>query len=100
MARKAWLSSQVGKLLLMSCVEYLGHQVDASRIHTMPDKIKAVVNAPHPKNVNELRLSLGLVNYYGKFVPNRSSLLHSLNHLLKVDAKWKWTLACSQAYHQ
>ena len=83
---------------LMSSVEYLGHQVDASGIRPMPDKIDAVINAPPPKNVSELRSFLGLVNYYGKFVPNLSTLLHPLNHLLKVDVKWKWTPSCSQAF--
>ena len=83
---------------LMSAVEYLGHQIDASGIHTMPDKIDAVVNAPPPQNVSELCSFLGLVNYYGKFVPNLSTLLHPLNHLLKADVKWRWTPACSQAF--
>ena len=81
-----------------AAVEYLGHQIDASGIHTMPDKIDAVVNAPPPQNVSELRSFLGLVNYYGKFVPNLSTLLHPLNHLLKADVKWRWTPACAQAF--
>ena len=53
----------------MSSVEYLGHQFDASGISPMPNKIDAVINAPPTKNVSELRSFLGLVNYYGKFVP-------------------------------
>ena len=64
----------------------------------MPDKIDAVINAPPPKNVSELRSFLGLVNYYGKFVPSLSTLWHPLNHILKVDVKWKWTPACSQVF--
>ena len=83
---------------LMSSVEYLGHQIDASGICTTPDKIDAVVKAPPPENVSELRSFLGLVNYYGKFVPNLSTVLHPLNYLLKADVKWKWTKECSEAF--
>ena len=83
---------------LMSSVEYLGHQVDADGIHTMPDKIEAMVKAPTPKNVKELCSFLGLVNYYGKFVPNLSTLLQPLNCLLKEDVKWRWTHDCAEAF--
>ena len=31
---------------LMSSIEYLGHQVDATGIQTMPDKVDAVIKAP------------------------------------------------------
>ena len=72
----------------MSSIEFLGHQIDASGIRT-PDKIDIVVKGPPPENVSELRSFLGLVNYYGKIVPNLSTALHPLNHLLKADVKWK-----------
>ena len=50
-------------------VQYLGHIVDAQGIHTSPDKVKAILEAPAPHNVSQLRSLLGLVNYYGKFIP-------------------------------
>ena len=34
----------------------------------MPSKLQAIVQAPAPKNVQELRSFLGLLNYYGKFM--------------------------------
>ena len=67
---------------LKSSVQYLGHRIDAEGIHATDDKIQAIVNAPVPKNVTELRSFLGLLNYYGRFIPNLASLLHSLNELL------------------
>ena len=38
------------------------------------------------------------MNYYGKFIRNLSSILHSLNRLLQVQEKWDWTKECSQAF--
>ena len=59
-------------------VEYLGHQIDAQGIHATDSKVAAVTQAPEPTNVQELRDFLGLMNYYGKFIPNQSTLSRSL----------------------
>ena len=63
-------------------VQYLGHRIDAEGIHPTDSKLQAIQQAPAPKNLQELRLFLGLLNYYGRFIPNLSSLLHPLNKLL------------------
>lgn len=70
-----------------SSVEYLGHRIDASGIHTTTQKVEAILKAPIPQNTQQLRSFLGLLHYYGKFLPNLSSLLHSLNQLLKSSTK-------------
>ena len=64
-------------------VEYLGHKIDAKGRHTLERKVKAIRKTPVPKNTQQLKSFLGLVHYYGKFVPHLSSLLHPLNQLLK-----------------
>ena len=63
-------------------VTYLGHHIDAKGIHMSTEKVKVIKDAPVPQNVNELRSFLGLVNYYGKFVPNLASLLYLLHQVL------------------
>ena len=85
---------------LKSSVEYLGHRIDAEGLHAMPSKLQAIVQAPAPKNVQELRSFLGLLNYYGKFIPNLASLMQPLNNLLQHNRKWKWTTACNKAFEQ
>ena len=79
-------------------VEYLGHSVDAQGLHTLPSKVEAILKAPDPRNLQQLRSFLGLLNYYGKFIPNLASIVHPLNHLLQKDAKWVWTSDCAQAF--
>ena len=83
---------------LMPSVDYLGHLIDASGIRALPGKIEAIQSAPPPQNVAQLRSFLGLLNYYGKFIPNLSTILHPLNDLLKADRKWEWTQDCSKAF--
>ena len=72
---------------LANSVEYLGHQIDSEGVKGMPSKIEAIVKAPEPTNVQELRSFLGLLNYYGKSIKNLSSILHPLNQLLQANCK-------------
>ena len=60
-------------------VQYLGHQINAEGIHPTDSKLQAIQQAPAPKNLQELRSFWGLLNYYGRFILNLSSLLHPLN---------------------
>ena len=81
-----------------SCVEYLGHRIDQHGLHTTDNKLTAIVKAPTPRSVQELRSFLGLLNYYGRFIPNLASLIHPLNRLLCKDARWNWTKKCAEAF--
>ena len=39
-----------------------------------------------------------MINYYGKFVPYLSTLVHPFNALLKAGQSWKWDHACKDAF--
>ncbi|KAL5463984.1 hypothetical protein EMCRGX_G032937, partial [Ephydatia muelleri] len=84
--------------LFQDSVQYLGHKIDASGIHTTDSKVEAVKNAPAPKNVQELRSFLGLLHYYGRFIQQLSTLLQPLNELLKSNRRWNWTSECQSAF--
>jgi len=86
--------------LMQDSVQYLGHRIDAQGVHTTPDKIAAIQEAPTPQNVKQLRSFLGLVQYYGKFIANMSSLLHPMYQLLKANVKWKWDNQCNKAFKE
>ncbi len=71
-------------------VEYLGHVIDGRGVYPTKDKVRAIQDAPAPSNVKELRAFLGLVNYYGRFVPHQSTVLAPLYRLLKEQVVWQW----------
>ena len=56
------------------------------------------MQAKSPTNVTELKSYLGLLNYYGKFLPNLATTLHPLYDLLQKDRPWKWTEACERVF--
>ena len=79
-------------------VEYLGHLISEEGLHTAPKKVEAIQATPAPKNIQELRSFLGLLHYYGKFIPDLASLVHPLNQLLHSGPTWTWTEECEQAF--
>ena len=86
-------------VFFMSSVEYLGHQISQSGIQALQSKVDAIANAPTPTNIQEVRSFLGLLNYYGKFVHNLSTMVQPLNALLQAGKSWSWTSEYTQAFH-
>jgi len=62
-------------------VEYLGHQISEKGLQLTEEKTKTLKDAPIPKNIFQLKSSLGLLNYYTKFLPNMSTKMAPLYHL-------------------
>ena len=77
-------------VFLMPEVEYLGHRISSQGLQPLESKVRAISEAPSPKNVAQLQSFLGLVNYYGKFLANSSTVLAPLYKLLKKAEPWKW----------
>ena len=75
---------------MLPSIEYLGHRISADGLQPTDSKIKALKQAPVPANVSQLKSFLGLLNYYGNFVPNLSTVLAPLHSLLHKRATWTW----------
>ena len=78
-------------------VVFCGHVITSEGLHKTQEKVNAVVDAPRPENVSQLRSFLGLVNYYNKFLPNAATVLHPLHQLLEQNNRWQWTAQCEHA---
>jgi len=83
---------------LESQVEYVGYQISKKGIHTSPSKILALQSIQQPCDVSEVRSFLGLVNFYGSFVPTLSDLCDPLYALTRKDTVFKWTNKCQSAF--
>ena len=83
---------------MMPSVEYLGHQISAQGLQPTEDKVHTIKAAPVPTDVTQLRSFVGLVNFYGKFLPNLSSVLAPLYALLQKGSKWKWGAQQEKAF--
>lgn len=72
-------------------IQYLGHRLTKEGVRPVLDKLESIKKAPVPTNVKELKSYLGLLNYYGRFLPNLSPKLTPFYHLLKNDVPFEWT---------
>ena len=64
----------------------------------MPGESRNYRAAKAPQNVSELKAFLGLLNFYGKFIPHLSSRLRCLHNLLKKDAHFIWSHECQKTF--
>ena len=79
---------------------YCGHDIDREGLHKSAEKVEAVLNAPRPNDGAEVRSFLGLINYYHRFLPNLSTVIHPLTQRLEKNHQWKWTEQCEIAFHK
>ena len=84
--------------LVATEVRYLGHVVSALGIRPDPSKVKAVQNLKEPQTVRQVRMFLGLVGYYRKFIPAFATLAEPLSALTRKGQEFLWTPKCQQAF--
>ncbi|UYV84379.1 K02A2.6-like [Cordylochernes scorpioides] len=68
-------------------LEYCGHVINKMGLQKTNDKIRAVLDAPEPLNVTQLRA-------------NAADVLSPLYALLKKETKWHWSTECRKAFRQ
>jgi hypothetical protein len=83
-----------------SQVEYLGHMVSADGLSPTKAKVAAIQALPSPRNINELRCIMGILNYYRVYIPAFSIIAAPINQLLKADAVFEWTTEREAAYQR
>ncbi|XP_055621930.1 uncharacterized protein K02A2.6-like [Toxorhynchites rutilus septentrionalis] len=81
-------------------IQYLGHKVSERGLSPSDEKVKAIKEAPRPRDVSQLKSFLGMINYYSKFVPNLSMKLSPLYALLKKNVRFEWNDQCEKVFSE
>ncbi len=77
------------KLKLSRCefrkpkIKFLCHEVGGQGLHTVDDKIAAVVQFPQPKTVENVRSFSGLARHYRPFIKNFAARANPLTKVFK-----------------
>ena len=64
-------------------IHYLGHIVTANGVMMDPAKVEAILKWPHPKNIEELQIFLGLAGFYRKYIKDYAKLSVPMTNQLK-----------------
>lgn len=86
--------------LYTSQFEFLGFIVSDGHIKPNPNKITAILQLSEPKTRKKLRMFLGMVNYYRKFVPNFSKLTKPLNKQTSMKTLYNFDDECREAFNE
>ena len=71
-------------------VNFLGVVIGLEGIKIEDEKVKAVLDWPVPKLVEDIQKFLGLANYYRRFLEGFAKIARLLHKLTRKEQKWKW----------
>lgn len=99
--RKFNLKLQTDKCnFLKKEILFLGHWITAEGILPDETKICAIKNFPVPKNPKEIKMFLGILSYYRKFIPNLANLAEPINKLLRKGQRFLWSQNCQRSFDE
>ena len=104
--KKAGLRCNLSKsFFCQEQVEYLGYLLTREGIKPLPNKFKAILDLKSPKNVQEVRRVLGIIQYYLGIWERTSHTLAPLTLLVgesgkSKKSKFKWRPEHQAAFNE
>ena len=84
--------------ILPQRVPFVGHILSAQGVSTDPEKVSAVKSWPPPTNLSQLRVFLGKIGYYRKFIPDFATLAAPLFQLEEKGRNFVWSNNCQKSF--
>ena len=82
----------------VAAVEYLSHRISKDELTTLDKRVRAVVEAPTPTDVTQVKSFLGMLTYL-RFLPNLAMILQPLYQLLKKGDVFRWGTDQERAFN-
>lgn len=83
---------------VMKKLKYLGYIIGGDGIEPDPEKIKAIVDYPIPKNVKDIRRLLGMAGWYRRFLRDFATVTTPISDMLKKSkTKFTWSREADEA---
>lgn len=79
-------------------VAFLGHVVTSKGITTGPAKVEAIGNWKTPTYINKIRIFLGLVGSYKRFIEEFSRIANPLTKLTWKSKRFQWNNQCEKSF--
>lgn len=80
-------------------IKYVGHIISAEGIKPDKEKVDAILKMMAPRNVKEMQVFLGMVNYYSKFIRSFTTIARPQQRLVTQE-KYVWSKECEIAFNE
>uniref|UniRef100_A0A0G4HXF4 Uncharacterized protein n=1 Tax=Chromera velia CCMP2878 TaxID=1169474 RepID=A0A0G4HXF4_9ALVE len=81
-------------------VVYIGLEISDVGVRAEPKKTELVQTWPKPENKHELRVFLGLCNWFRRFIYKYSHVTAPLTSLLQAKVEFIWSEVCEAAFKE
>lgn len=81
-------------------IQFHGHLLTSEGLKIDPDKVKAIIEMPQPRNADDIQRLNGMVTYLSRFLPHLSEVMKPLRELTRNNAEWKWDEPQQTAFEQ
>lgn len=81
-------------------IKFLGFKISGHGIAPDDEKIRAVLELPIPKNVQQVQAFLGCTSYYRTYIKSHSIIAAPLYALTKKGVKFQWSASCQEAFEK
>ena len=81
-------------------IQYLGHVIYEEGIAVDPEKIRAIMEWPIPKDVADIRSFMGITSYYSRFIEGFSKIAYLITSLQKKGTKFTWSQKCQDNFNK
>ena len=82
----------------MTEIIFCGLRVSKDGLGPDAEKTAAIAKIPKPANVKEVRMFLGMVGWYRRFIPRFASIAKPMYNLLEGDKAFRWSHECEIAF--
>ena len=84
----------------VSETKFLGMMIDGNGIRMDPEKVKAIINWPIPRNLKQVQAFLGFCNFYRRFIRDFGKISRPLHQLSRKNKPFQWDEECQRAFER
>ncbi|GKB78712.1 reverse transcriptase domain-containing protein [Tanacetum coccineum] len=84
--------------MVKECI-VLGHKISKSGIKVDKAKVDVIAKLPHPTSVKGIRIFLGHVGFYRRFIQDFSKITWPMTHLLEKDTPFIFSKECIESFN-
>lgn len=83
-----------------STLKFYGYIFSKDGMRPDPEKVSALSDTPHPRDVSDIRSFLGLASYCARYIKDYATISYPLRELTKQGQSFHWSAKCEHAFSQ